>query len=90
VFLDTSRYAAVAQDTVQTGAGRTGDAIRLRALPPTAGDPYTVLERDRLDLLAQPRYTDDTKFWHVADANTALDARELTAQSGAVIAVPRT
>ena len=95
MFLDTSRYAAVAQDTVSTRGGRTGSAIRLRALLPTSGEPYQVIERDRLDLLAQARYGDDTRFWHIADANTALDARELTAHTGGdalahVIAVPRT
>ena len=54
-----------------------------------------MIERDRLDLLAQARYGDDTRFWHIADANTALDARKLTAHTGDdalahVIAVPRT
>ena len=90
MLLDTSRYATVAQDTVQTASGRSARAIRLRALPPTAGEPYTVLERDRLDLLAHARYADGTRFWHIADANTALDARELTAEPGAVVAVPAT
>jgi hypothetical protein len=89
VFLDNSRYAKVAQDTVQTRTGRAVAAIRLRPLPPTAGEPYMVLERDRLDLLAQARYADGTRFWHVADANTALDARELTDEAGAVVMLPR-
>ena len=90
MFLDTSRYAAVTRDTVQTGSGRTVSAIRLRALPPAAGEPYTVIDRDRLDLLAQARYGDDSRFWHIADANTALDARALMVETGSVIAVPRT
>jgi hypothetical protein len=89
VFLDSSRYAKVAQDTVPTSTGGSVTAIRLRPLPPTAGEPYTVLEHDRLDLLAQARYADGTRFWHVADANTALDARELTAATGATITLPR-
>lgn len=90
MFLDTSRYARVAQDTVPTRSGRTGSAIRLRALPPTTGEPYAVIDRDRLDLLAQARYADDTRFWHIADANTALDARTLTDDTGDVIILPRT
>lgn len=88
MFLDNSRYAAVAQDVVRTRDGRSTAAIRLRALPVTPGAPYTVLDRDRLDLLAQARYADATKYWHVADANTALDARELTAGTGGTISVP--
>lgn len=90
MFLDSSRYAHVAQDAVRTRDGRVGQAIRLRPLPPAAGEPYTVLERDRLDLLAQARYGDDTMFWHIADANTALEAPVLTAAAGDIIAVPRT
>jgi hypothetical protein len=90
VFLDNSRYARVAQDTVTTKGGRSVTAIRLRSLTPTAGDPCTVLERDRLDLLAHDRYADDTRFWHIADANSELDARELTRTAGAVIIVPQT
>ena len=90
MFLDSSRYARVAQDATETRNGRTGTAIRLRPLAPATGEPYAVLERDRLDLLAQARYADGTRFWHIADANTALDARELTAETGAEIVVPRT
>ena len=90
MFLDNSRYAAIAQDTVQGRSGRSVAAIRLRALPATPGDPYTVLEHDRLDLLAHARYADGTRYWHVADANRALDARDLTAETGATITLPRT
>ena len=90
MFLDNSRYAKVAQDSIETRSGRTGTAIRLRPLPPVTGEPYHVLDRDRLDLLAQARYADGTRFWHIADANTVLEARELTAGTGATITVPRT
>ena len=37
---------------------------------------------DRLDLLAQARTGDATQFWHVADANTALDGRTLVETPG--------
>jgi hypothetical protein len=62
----------------------------LRALPPVTGEAYSVIERDRLDLLAQARYADGTRFWHIADANTALEANTLTAETGATINLPRT
>jgi hypothetical protein len=90
MFLDSSRYAGVPVDAADTRDGRKVTAIRLRPLPPVAGDPYAVIDRDRLDLLAQARYADGTRFWHIADANPALDARELTAETGKVIDVPRT
>ena len=37
---------------------------------------------DRLDLIAQARVGDATQFWHVADANTALDGRTLVETRG--------
>jgi hypothetical protein len=29
-------------------------------------------------VIAQRKYSDGTKFWHVADANTELEANDLT------------
>jgi hypothetical protein len=89
MFLDKSRYAKVG--TVETEArGRRVVAIRLRRLPAAAGEPYVVQESDRLDLLAHARYGNATAFWHVADANTALDSRTLVTIVGDMIDVPRT
>jgi hypothetical protein len=88
MILDTSRYAKVPQDETVTPDGRRVTALRLRPLPPTAGDPYEVRENDRLDLLAQARYGDGTRYWHVADANTALEARDLTAVVGDTLRLP--
>jgi hypothetical protein len=89
VFLDSSRYAKVRMVNVQAGGGRTMSALALRRLPMTSGEPHAVTDNDRLDLLAHSVVADGTRWWHVADANTALDARELTAEMGAVIRVPR-
>lgn len=88
-FLKTSRYAAV--PTVETAAsgGRTVTAIGLRALPPTDGDPYIVLDNDRLDLIADRSYGDATRFWRIADANSELDARRLI-EPGRDIDLPST
>ncbi|MCY1352272.1 hypothetical protein D9M69_385610 [compost metagenome] len=44
---------------------------------------------DRLDLLAHARNGDATQFWHVADANSALDGRSLVATPGDTLLVPR-
>ena len=89
MFLDKSRYAKVA--TVEAEArGRKVVAIKLRRLPAVTGEPYLVQEHDRLDLIAHARYGDATAFWHVADANTALDSRTLVTVVGDMIAVPKT
>jgi gentisate 1,2-dioxygenase len=84
MFLPNSRYAKVA--TVQTS---DGPALKLRYLTPLAGEPVMVQAGDRLDLLAQALNGDATQFWHVADANTALDSRTLTAEPGDSLVVPR-
>jgi hypothetical protein len=91
MFLDNSRYAKVAAvETAGTTEGTTTTALKLRRLTPAGGDPYTVQSGDRLDLLADARYGDATQFWHVADANTALDGRTLVDTVGETIKVPRT
>lgn len=90
MFTDKSRYAKVATVETQTSSGHSVVALKLRRLPPTAGDPYSVKDNDRLDLLAQQHYGDGTRFWHIADANTALQADDLTAVSGETLNLPRT
>lgn len=88
MFLDNSRYAGVDQVTVRTSDGRDVVAIRLRRLLPTSGRPYTVVGTDRLDILAHRRYGDATRSWHIADANSELDATVLTRAPGRTIRVP--
>ncbi len=80
MFLDKSRYARVAADTVLTADGRETRALRLRPLPPTRGRAVLVKEGDRLDVLAERAFGDGTRFWHIADANTALQANDLVAR----------
>jgi len=88
MFLQNSRYAKVATVETPTASGETTVALTLRRLTPATGDPYVVQAGDRLDVLADARYGDATQFWHIADANTALDSRTL-AKTGATIDVPK-
>jgi hypothetical protein len=90
MFTDRSRYAKVATVETQTSSGRSVIALKLRRLPATAGDPYTVKDNDRLDLLAQQQYGDGTRFWHIADTNSALQASDLTAVTGENLNLPKT
>lgn len=89
MFLDKSRYAKTAQDEVLTGAGRKVSAIRLRRLPLPPSDTVSVKQDDRLDLLAQRQFADGTKFWHIADANTELEAKTLVARVLDTLRIPR-
>lgn len=90
MFLPNSRYAKVATVVTVASTGREVVALKLRHLALAGGQPATVQAGDRLDLYAQARSNDATQFWHMADANTALDSRTLTEQPGAAITLPET
>ncbi len=80
MFLDKSRYAKVPTDNVTTIDGREATALRLRRLPSPTGRPRLVKEGDRLDVIADRAFGDGTRFWHIADANTALEANDLVVE----------
>ena len=89
MFLANSRYNKVATVETVTSTGESVTALKLRRLTPAAGDPQMVQASDRLDLLAHDRTGDATQFWHVADANSALDSRTLVETPGDTLDVPR-
>ena len=88
MFLENSRYSK--QKTVNAKArdGRSVSAVALRIIPPQGGVDHTVSQNDRLDILAHRSYKDPTAFWHIADANSELEARELTKETGRKITLP--
>jgi len=89
MFLPNSRYFKVALVETTTSTGETVTALKLRRLLQVAGEPVMVQSGDRLDLIAHARFGDATQFWHVADANSALDARTLVETPGDTLDVPR-
>ena len=90
MFLGNSRYAKTPQVTAVAADGRTVTAVKLRQLPAVTGDPTPVLGQDHLDTIAFSKYQDGTMYWHIADANTELEAEELTRVVGRIIEVPPT
>lgn len=76
-FLPSSRYAHVATVDVPAPNGRTATIVKLRRLPRTEGELVIIAAHDRLDVMAHERFGDSTEFWHIADANSELDAAEL-------------
>lgn len=80
MFLQSSRYFNVKTVTTESEAGREVQAVKLRRLPFVPGTPTVVKGNDRLDVMAQRNYNDATLFWHIADANTELEANELIKQ----------
>ncbi len=88
MFLESSRYHRVRKDEAKARDGRVVKVVTLRRLPALGGDPTTIKENDRLDIIAQRLYDEPTMFWHIADANTELQAGDLVAEPGRVINVP--
>jgi hypothetical protein len=89
MFLKNSRYYGLDTVAAKDRGGREVSAVKLRRLPPTSGEPVTVSEGDRLDILAERRYRDATRYWHIGDANTELEANELVRSPGRTIQVPK-
>lgn len=78
MFKESSRYAKQKTVQVELGNGHTTTAVTLRRLPPTSGVPTQLKANDRLDVIALRKYKDSSMFWHIADANTELEAGDLT------------
>ncbi len=87
MFAPNSRYSNLPTTEAIDAAGRVTVALTLRRLPPTEGQPRALKDNDELDRIALEAFDDATKFWHVADANTELRARDLL-ETGRVIEVP--
>lgn len=88
MFLPNSRYY---QQKVVNGVaadGRAVKAVSLRRLASPSGKPASVKGNDRLDILAQRQYADATRFWHIADGNSELQANKLVRVPGRVIQLP--
>lgn len=88
MFTKASRYADLPTVEATDGEGRKVTAVTLRRLPEPAGMALSVTAADQLDAIAEQCYRDPTRFWHVADANGELDARDLLSPVGRIISVP--
>jgi len=80
MFDANSRYIKCPVVEVETAKGEKVNAVKLRRLPFTPGYLTEVKGTDRLDIMAHRQYKDGTKFWHIADANTELEANNLVEQ----------
>ncbi len=91
-FPPTSRYANVGIDAHDPGDGQPPIPFLRRRLCPRPERfallyEVTVVEGDRRDLLAAQHAGDPALWWQIADANAAVDPRELTARNGARVAI---
>jgi hypothetical protein len=77
LFTASSRYLNLKTVEVEIANGRKINAVVLRRLPYVTGVQTVVKGNDRLDVMSQRLYKDPTEFWHIADANTELQANDL-------------
>lgn len=92
MFEHTSRYYLIKNAEYTASNGRIIAYKRRRFLPqgedlPTLGE-VSVMQGDRLDLIAARTLGDPQVFWRICDANNAVDPLDLTAVSGRIIRVP--
>ncbi len=70
MFTKGSRYRDLPESAVLDAEGEWRLGKNLRFIPDTPGRLlHTVLEGDRLDLLAFKYYNDTTRWWQISDAN---------------------
>jgi hypothetical protein len=85
-FLQTSRYAEVGVDAYDPGDGSPVAFLRrrfcARADRLALLDDVRVAEGDRRDVLGARHLGDAELWWRLADANGAVDPRELTEPVG--------
>jgi hypothetical protein len=86
-----SRYAAIETAQAKAADGRVVTYVRRRFLPrPTDLSRFaqvTVVEGDRLDLVAGRVLGDPEQFWRICDGNDTLRPQDLTATPGRVLDV---
>lgn len=90
MFLKNSRYFGLPTVVARDRSGREVVAVKLRRLPLTSGEPRTIVGHDQLDVICDMQYRDPTRYWHIVDANSELEANILVRVTGRVIMVPRT
>lgn len=88
MFGKNSRYRHTPVVQVTDTEGQQIAAIKLRLLGQPLSRPALVTEGDQLDVISQRRFGDATRYWHIADANTALEANSLTQEAGRMIYTP--
>lgn len=88
MFTKNSRYYGIETVTGRDPNGKEIRAAKLRRLPATNGQSLTVHDGDQLDVMSKRLYRDGTRYWHIADANTELEANTLVSEANRDIEVP--
>ncbi len=89
MFLKNSRYFGLPTVTGTNRAGASVVAVALRPLPAVVAAPVSIRSHDQLDALSEQRFGDATRYWHIADANSELEAASLLQVTGRPVNVPQ-
>lgn len=83
MFFKGSRYEKVATHDIKDARDRVIIYKRIRFIPDTpAIQQHTVVQGERLDLIAHRYYRDPELFWRICDSNKAMLPDELVAETG--------
>jgi hypothetical protein len=81
-----SRYQGIDSATMTGAGGRAITYLRRRFLPQPGKlaqvQQHTVVQRDRLDVIAARYFGDAELFWRICDANGAMRPDDLTTTPG--------
>lgn len=92
MFEQNSRYYKIETATLIDPGGREV-AYKLRRFLPRAEElqtlvNVTVVQSDRLDLIASRTLGDPEQFWRICDASDAMNPPDLLAEPGKTVRVP--
>ena len=91
LFAANSRYVGIATSTLVAADGTTIAYVQRRFIPQPDQlaqlQQYTVVQGDRLDVLAAKYLGDPTLFWRICDANGAMRPQDVTATVGTVLRI---
>ena len=91
LFASNSRYLGLDTNTLTTMDGTTISYVKRRFLPQPGQlaqvAAYTVVQGDRLDVIAARYLNDPELFWRICDANGAMRPSDLTCQRGRTLRI---
>ena len=92
LYPPSSRYYGISAATILTAPGVSEIYLQRRFLPPLESirslETHTVAQGERLDIIAFRALGIPEQFWKIADANTEMEASQLTATPGRRIRIP--
>jgi hypothetical protein len=91
LFGANSRYRGIETATLTSTDGSTISYVRRRFVPQPSQlaqlQQHTVIQGDRLDILAAKYLGDPQLFWRICDANGAMRPEDLTTTAGRVLRI---